>query len=148
MDLSCMNALKRTLALTGLKVVRKWSTTHCRHTCKYRTYCKDTIRHTPLMLKAIEVPAPQTIWPFIKYSNASTKEEFCKIPRKKFLNEAPDPELTSRMQKTCMKSHHPNIHICKKKPETDFARKVHREVKGLLKRLKKKERFTLVWIYL
>ena len=38
-----------------------------------------------------------------------------------------------------MKSHHPNIHICKKKPETDFARKVHREVKGLLKRLKEKE---------
>ena len=55
------------------------------------------------------------------------------------MGEAPDPELTSRMQKTCMKSHHPNIHICKKKPETDFARKVHREVKGLLKRLKKKE---------
>ena len=52
---------------------------------------------------------------------------------------APDPELTSRLQKPCMKSHHPNIHICKKKTETDFARKVHREVKGLLKRLKKKE---------
>ena len=91
------------------------------------------------MLKAIEDPARQKIWPFIKYSNASTKEEFCKIPRKKFLNEAPDPELTSRMQKSCMKKNHPNIHICKKKPETDFARKVHREVKGLLKRLKEKE---------
>ena len=93
------------------------------------------------MLKAIEVSVPPTIWPFIKYSNASTKEEFCKIPRKKYLKVggAPDPELTSRLQKPCMKSHHPNIHICKKKPETDFARKVHREIKGLLKRLKEKK---------
>ena len=54
------------------------------------------------------------------------------------MDEAPDPELTSRMQKTCMKSHHPNVHICKKKPETG-ARKLHREIKGLLKRLKEKE---------
>ena len=55
------------------------------------------------------------------------------------MGEAPDPELTSRMQKPCMKSPHPTVHICKKKPETDFARKVHREIKGLSKRLEKKE---------
>ena len=55
------------------------------------------------------------------------------------MGETPDPELTSKMQKPCMKSHHPNVHICKKKPVTDFARKVHREIKGLLKRLENKE---------
>ena len=55
------------------------------------------------------------------------------------MDEAPDPELTSIIQKPCMKKNHLNIHICKKKPETDFARKVHREVKGFLKRLKEKE---------
>ena len=64
------------------------------------------------MLKAIEIPAHQKIWPFIKYSNASTKEEFCKIPQKKVskMDEAPDPELTSRMQKPYLKKNHPNIH--------------------------------------
>ena len=55
------------------------------------------------------------------------------------MGEAPDPELTSRMQKPCMKSRHPSVHICKKRPETDFARKVHRKIKALSKRLKKRQ---------
>ena len=55
------------------------------------------------------------------------------------MGEAPDPELTSRMQKPCLKSRHPSVHICQKRPETDFARKVHRKLKALSKRLKKKQ---------
>ena len=72
---------------------------------------------------------------------ASTKEELCTTPRKKFvkMSEAPDPELTSIMQKPCMKSRHPSVHICKKRPETDFARKVHKKMRSLLKRLEKRE---------
>ena len=56
------------------------------------------------------------------------------------MGDAPDPELTLRMQKPCMKSHHPSVHICKKQPKTKFARKIHRRMKRLLKRLKKKEK--------
>ena len=55
------------------------------------------------------------------------------------MGEAPDPELTSRMQKPCTKSRHPNVHICKKQPKTKFARKIHKKMKHLLKRLQKKE---------
>ena len=87
----------------------------------------------------------------ISCREASTKEELCKTPRKEFLKmgEAPDPELTSRMQKPCMKSRHPSVHICKKQPKTKFARKLHRKMKHLLKRLRKKEirrkKRTKVW---
>ena len=56
------------------------------------------------------------------------------------MGDAPDPELTSRMQKPCMNSHHPSVHICKKQPKTNFARKIHRKMKRLLNRLKKKEK--------
>ena len=55
------------------------------------------------------------------------------------MGEAPDPELTSRMQKPCLKSPHPSVHICNKRPETKFARKVHRQIKALSKRLQKKQ---------
>ena len=39
-----------------------------------------------------------------------------------------------------MKSPHPNVHICKKKPKNNHARKVHKRMKKLLKKLKKKEK--------
>ena len=55
------------------------------------------------------------------------------------MGEPPDPELTSRMLKPCMKSHHPSVHICQKQPKTQFARGVHRQIKGLWKKLEKRE---------
>ena len=55
------------------------------------------------------------------------------------MGEAPDPELTLKMQKPCNKSRHPNVHFCKKKPKTKFAREVHKSMKRLLKGLQKKE---------
>ena len=75
-------------------------------------------------------------------SEAPTKEEYCKVPRKTFLKMglAPDPDLTSSMYKNCMKSSHPNIHICKKAPETDFAKKTHKVMKAFLRKMKKKRK--------
>ena len=55
------------------------------------------------------------------------------------MGEPPDPELTSRMEKPCMKSHHPSVHICQKQPQTKFARGVHKKIKGLWKKLEKRE---------
>ena len=56
------------------------------------------------------------------------------------MGQAPDPELSTRMFKSCMKSDHPSIHICRKTPETDFARKTHKIIKADLKRIKKERR--------
>ena len=75
---------------------------------------------------------------------ASTKEEFCKVPRKRYadIGKAADPELTSKLYNQCMKSENPSVHICKKIPKTfpkkGFARKTHKQIKRLLKKLKKK----------
>ena len=55
------------------------------------------------------------------------------------MGDAPVPELASRMYKSCMKSDHPNINICKTKvPNTKFARKTHKVMKNLLRRIKKR----------
>ena len=83
------------------------------------------------------------------YRNAPTKKEYCESPRKRFvkLNQAPDPTLTSkRRHGICKKSAHPNIHICKKKPNTKFVRKSHRIIKRLLKKIMKKEKQRGKWI--
>ena len=50
------------------------------------------------------------------------------------------------MNKICKKSDHPNIHICKKKPNTKFVRKSHRIIKRLLKKSMKKEKQRGKWI--
>ena len=71
---------------------------------------------------------------------ASSQEEFCKLPRKRYVDigTASDPELTNRMYQACIKSEHPSVHICKKLPKKGFARKTHRQLKHLLKKLKKR----------
>ena len=77
---------------------------------------------------------------------ASTKEEYCKVPRKRYadIGKAADPELTRKMYDQCMKSENPSVHICKKIPKTfpkkGFARKTHKQLKRLLKKLKKKQK--------
>ena len=73
---------------------------------------------------------------------ASSQEEFCKLPRKRYVDigKDSDPELTSRMYEKCIKSDHPSVHFCKKLPKRDFARKTHRQLKHLLNRLRKREK--------
>ena len=44
------------------------------------------------------------------------------------------------MEKICKKSNHPNVHICKKKPDSQSGRKTHKIIKRLLKKIKKRER--------
>ena len=44
------------------------------------------------------------------------------------------------MEKTCKKSKHPNVHICKKTPDSQSGRKTHKIIKRLLKKIKKRER--------
>ena len=67
----------------------------------------------------------------------------CNAPRKKFVNldAPPDPALTKRVYDSCIKSDHPNVHICKKIPKSKDARKSHRRVKRLLYFIKKKGAF-------
>ena len=50
------------------------------------------------------------------------------------------------MENICKKSNHPNIHICEEKPNTQSARKTHRIIKRLLKKIQKKERRRGKWI--
>ena len=74
------------------------------------------------------------------FREASTKEEWCQLPKKKYLKigKETDPKLTTKMYKSCMKSDHPNVHICDKLPGTKRARKIHKLVKSELKKLRKK----------
>ena len=57
------------------------------------------------------------------------------------MGDAPDPELTSRMQKPCTKSRHPNVHICKKQPKTKFARKIHENEAFIERKNRTKSRY-------
>ena len=73
------------------------------------------------------------------FREASTKEEWCNIPRKKYLKmgKVPVPKLTTRMYKPCMRSDHPSVHICPKQPRSKQARKTHKLVKSKLEKIKK-----------
>ena len=51
-----------------------------------------------------------------------------------------DPLRIKSMEKICKKSNHPNVHICKKKPDSPSGRKTHKIIKRLLKKIKKRER--------
>ena len=44
------------------------------------------------------------------------------------------------MYKSCMRSDHPSVHICQKQPETNYARKTHKLIKGELKKLRKEKK--------
>ena len=76
------------------------------------------------------------------FREASTKKEWCSIPRKRYLkiNKIINPELTTRMFKSCLKSDHPSVHICNKKPKRKNARKDHKLIKGELKKIRKREK--------
>ena len=51
-----------------------------------------------------------------------------------------DPHSIKSMEKICKKSNHPNVHICKKKPDSQSGRKTHKIIKRLLKRIKNRIR--------
>ena len=48
--------------------------------------------------------------------------------------------LTSKNNKTCIKSDHPSVFICDKEPEQGQARITHRKITKKLKNIKKKEK--------
>ena len=71
--------------------------------------------------------------------NAPTKAEWCESPRKGWDFKGRESTRSSkRINKICKKSDHPNIHFCKKKPDTQRARKTHKILKRLLKKIKKR----------
>ena len=51
-----------------------------------------------------------------------------------------DPHSIKSIEKICKKSNHPNVHICKKKPDSQSGRKTHKIIKRLLKKSKKREK--------
>ena len=73
--------------------------------------------------------------------DAASRKERCNIPKKYFLKigDPPDSMLTSKNNKTCIKSDHPSVFICDKEPEQGQARITHRKITKKLKNIKKKE---------
>ena len=51
-----------------------------------------------------------------------------------------DPHRIKSMEKICKKSKHPNVHICRKTPDSQSGRKTHKIINRLLKKIKRRER--------